>query len=173
MIRRRFLAGLLALAPAIALPLAGCKKPQPPTLIPQSAKVTNIDVAGIDMRVTFDAFNPNGYDLAVRKVSAHVVLDGKLDLGTVTADKPITLPAGQRILIEVPIQMRWNGAVGLGAIGALKKTVPYDVDGTANVGGETLNLDVPFKLKGEISQQQLVNATLKSLGNIPGLAPPR
>lgn len=171
MIDRRRILSLLCGASLLAI--GACKKPQPPQLIPQSAKVTNVDLAGIDLRVTFDAYNPNTYDLSVRRVSAHVVLDGKFDLGTVTADQPISLPAGKRILIEVPLAVRWNGASALGGLGAVKKAVPYEVDGIANVGGETLNLDVPFKLKGEITQQQLVNATLKSLGNIPGLAPPR
>ncbi len=173
MITRRALLPLVLGAAALAVGVPACKKPLPPQLSPQSAKVLNVDLAGIDLRVTFDAFNPNAYDLSVRRVTAHVVIDGKLDLGTVTADQPISLPAGKRILIEVPIQVRWNGASALGAVGAVKKVVPYEVDGTANVGGETLNLDVPFKLKGEITQQQLVNATLKSLPNIPGIAPPR
>ncbi|MBS2015011.1 MAG: LEA type 2 family protein [Deltaproteobacteria bacterium] len=157
----------------VASVLAGCKKPQPPQLTPKSAKVIAVDLAGIDLRVLFDAYNPNAYDLSVRRVSAHVVVDGKLDLGTVTADQPMSLPAGQRIALEVPLQVRWNGATALAAVGASRRSVPYEVDGIANVGGETLNLDVPFKMKGEITQQQLVNVTLKSLGNIPGLAPPR
>lgn len=173
MISRRALLPCVLGAAALVLAMPACKKPQPPQLVPQSAKVMNVDVAGIDMRVTFDAFNPNAYDLSVRRVTAHVVIDGKLDLGTVSADQPISLPAGKRILVEVPIAVRWNGATALGALGAVKKVIPYEVDGTANVGGETLNLDVPFKLRGEITQQQLVNATLKSLPNIPGITPPR
>lgn len=156
-----------------ALALVACSKPQPPQLVPKSAKVTNVDLAGMDVRVTFDAWNPNGYDLSVRRVTAHVVLDGKFDLGTVTADQPISLPAGKRVLIEVPLQVRWNGAASLGALGTVKRAVPYSVDGTANVGGERLNLDVPFTIHGEVTQQQLVNAALKSIPNIPGLPTPR
>lgn len=172
-IRRRRLFSLLAGAALLGGGVPGCKKPEPPQLVPQSAKVMNVDLAGIDLRVTFDAYNPNSYDLSVRRVTGHVVLDGRFDLGTVTADQPISLPAQKRVLIEVPLVVRWNGASALGGLGAVKKAVPYEVDGTANVGGEKLNLDVPFKLRGEITQQQLLNATLKSLGNIPGLAPPR
>jgi hypothetical protein len=39
------------------------------------------------------------------------------------------------------------------------------------VGGESLNIDVPFKLQGTITPEQQQQAGLKTLQNIPGLPP--
>jgi type II secretory pathway component PulM len=52
---------------------AGCTTPQPPQLTPQSAAITSVDIAGFDMRVKMDAFNPNGVELSIQSVTAHVV----------------------------------------------------------------------------------------------------
>ena len=165
--RRSALALVFAL---VALSAAGaCSKPQPPQLTPKEAKVTSVDLTGFDMRVKMEAFNPNGFDLSVRSVVAHVVVDGTHDLGTVTSAQPINLPANARTLIEVPLNMKWKGAADFASIASSKRPIPYTVDGTATVGGASLNVDVPFKLQGVITAEQLQQAGLKSLQGIPGL----
>ena len=162
--RRGALSLLFALFAAVA-----CSKPLPPQLTPKEAKITAIDPTGFDMRVKMEAYNPNGFALEVQSVTAHVIIDGTHDLGTVTASQPISLPANARTLIEVPINMKWKGAVNLATIASSKKPIPYAVDGTATVGGASLNVDVPFKLQGVLTPEQLQQAGLKSLQAIPGL----
>ena len=160
----------LFLVSTFTLLVAGaCSKPLPPQLTPKEAKVTSVDPTGFDMRVKMEAFNPNGFELSVRSVVAHVVVDGTHDLGTVTAAQPMSLPANARTLIDVPLNMKWKGAVNLATLAASRRPIPYVVDGTATVGGESLNIDVPFKLQGTMTPEQLQAAGLKSLQNIPGL----
>jgi LEA14-like dessication related protein len=147
-----------------AVMLVACQKPLPPQLTPKEVKVTAVSLEGFDMRVKMDAFNPNGFELSVRSVVAHVVVDGTQDLGTVTATQPITLPPSAHTAIDVPMSVRWKGVGGLATIAAARKPVPYTVDGTATIGGERLNVDVPFKLEGVITPQQAAEAAAKSLG---------
>jgi LEA14-like dessication related protein len=156
-------------AAALVASFGACTKPQAPQLTPKEAKVTSVDITGFDMRVKMDAFNPNGFDLSVRSVVARVIVDGNQDLGTVTASQPINLPANAHTLIDVPMNVKWKGVGGLASIAAAKRPVPYTVDGTATVGGDRLNVDVPFKLQGTITAEQLQQAGLKSLQGIPGL----
>jgi LEA14-like dessication related protein len=158
------LASLAAFVPSFA-----CSKPQAPQLTPQQAKVTAVDASGFDMTVKMDAFNPNGYELSVQSVVAHVLVDGTQDLGTVTASKPIALPANAHTAIEVPMNVKWKNAAGFATIATSRRPVPYTLDGTATVGGHSLNIDVPFKLQGTITAEQLQQAGLKSLQGIPGL----
>lgn len=146
-----------------------CAKPQPPQLTPLEAKVTAVDIGGFDMRVKLEAFNPNGFDLSVRSVTAHVIVDGSQDLGMVTALQPFNLPANARTAIDVPMTVKWKSAGSLVAVAASKRPVPYSVDGTATIGGPRLNFDVPFKLMGTITPAQLQHAAVKSLQAIPGL----
>lgn len=162
--RRAALSVLVALLATVA-----CSKPLPPQLTPKEAKVTAIDPTGLDMRVKMEAFNPNGFALEVQSVVAHVIIDGTHDLGTVTASQPISLPASARTLIDVPLNVKWKGAVNLVTLASSKKPIPYAVDGTATVGGASLNVDVPFKLQGVITPEQLQQAGLKSLQAIPAL----
>lgn len=180
MTRRSFLVAIVSLAAVVASSASvACSKPQPPQLTPEQAKVTAVDMNGFDMTVKMDAFNPNGFELAVQSVVAHVIVDGNQDLGTVTASKPIVLPASAHTAIDVPMNVKWKNATGFATIATSRRPVPYTVDGTATVGGNRLNVDIPFKLQGTITAEQLQQAGLKSLQAIPGLqglpglAPPR
>jgi LEA14-like dessication related protein len=148
---------------------AGCTTPQPPQLTPQSAAITSVDIAGFDMRVKMDAFNPNGVELSIQSVTAHVIVDGNQDLGTVTASQAFTLPANAHTALDVPMSVKWKSVGNLATIAAARRDVPYTLDGTAKVGGERLNIDLPFKLTGTLTAAQLQQAGMKSLQAIPGL----
>ena len=55
--------------------------------------------------------------------------------------------------------------------------LPYTVEGTVNLGGDVLNIDVPFHMDGTMTKDELIAATLHSMPAIPGLPtfalPPR
>ena len=142
-------ARVLSATTIVAVAVA-CSKPQPPQLTPKEAKVTSVD-------------------LSVRTVVAHVIVDGNQDLGTVTASQPFNLPANARTVIDVPMSVKWKNVGSVASIAAAKRPVPYTVDGTATVGGERLNVDVPFKMSGTLTAEQLQQAGMKSLQGIPGL----
>jgi LEA14-like dessication related protein len=156
-------------ASVLIVGVVACSKPQPPQLTPKSAQITAVDLTGFDLRVKMDAFNPNGIELSVRSVVAHVVVDGTQDLGTVTSSQPFVLPANAHTLVDVPLNVKWKGIGSVAAIAQSKRPVPYTVDGTATIGGEHLNVDIPFKLQGTMTAEQLQQATMKSLQGIPGL----
>lgn len=164
MLRRGALSFLLA--SGVVLAAGACQKPQPPQLTPKEARITAVDLSGFDMRVKLDAFNPNGFELSVRSVVAHVVVDGTRDLGTVTAPLPFNLPANARTTIDAPLSVKWKSAADLATLATSKRAIPYVVDGTASIGGSSLSVDVPFKLEGTITPQQLQQAGLKSLQNL-------
>lgn len=165
----RVRSALAAMATMATITAAACSKPLPPELTPKQAKVTSVDLSGFDMRLAMDAFNPNGFDLSIRSVVAHVTVDGNQDLGTVTASQPIRLPAKARATVEVPLNVKWQHVGRLASIAAAGRPLPYAVDGTATIGGERLNVEVPFKLQGVIPAEQIQQATLRSLQGIPGL----
>ncbi len=66
--------------------------------------------------------------------------------------------------------MKWKDLASIAALAAQSRGVPYQVSGTVAIGGETLNVDLPFRLAGTITHEQLVTAIGNSL---PGPAPPR
>jgi len=138
---------------AILLPLA-CSKPEPPRITPRSVTVTSLSNVGIDLDTKLSAENPNGFDLSAKSVTAKLVLDGTVDVGTVRVDKPFTLPSKGTTELDVPMSLPWNSLPALVPL-TQKASVPYAVDGTVEIGGR-LSIDVPFHLEGTLTRDQLI-----------------
>lgn len=164
MTRALFAAPLLA-----ALATAGCSGPEPPTLTPVSGAITSVSPSGLGMRVKLEAYNPNSYRLTTRDITAKVTLDNRYDAGTVTIPHALELPAQKRTALDIPVTVSWRDLAGLAGLAAAGRDVPYVVEGTVAIGGEKLNVDVPFKIAGTVTQKQLLQATMSSLPQIPGL----
>jgi hypothetical protein len=153
--------------PAAIVVLVGCARPKPPTITPEKATITSIGPGGIGVLLELGLDNPNSVELAGRSVTAKVVLDGKYDLGTVTAPNGIKLPAGKRTDLTMPMSLPWKDLTSLLALAGQSRNVPYEVDGTLTVGGDTLHADVPFHLNGVLTHEQLIQATVNSLPRLP------
>jgi LEA14-like dessication related protein len=152
-----------------ALASAGCSGPEPPTLTPVSGAITSVSPAGLGLRVKLEAYNPNSFALTTRDVTAKVTLDGRYDAGTVTIRHPLDLPAQKRTPLDIPVTMTWRDLTGLAGLAAAGRDLPYAVEGTVAIGGEKLNVNVPFRIAGTVTQKQLLQATMSSLPQIPGL----
>jgi len=161
---------LALLSFAFAFAFAACARPEPPTLVAKQATVTGVTLAGVDLRLQVEAHNPNGFDLTARTVTAKVTLDGKYDVGTVTVPSGVTLPAGKSTMLDVPTSVKWTDLSQLVALAAANRPIPFTVAGTAAIGGEKLNVDVPFRIDGTMTPEQLGQAATRSLG-IPGMVP--
>ena len=153
----------IAVLVLVLLAAFGCKKPDPPTLTPKQATVTGLTLAGVDLQLDVDALNPNSFDLQAQRVTARVVVDGKYDVGTVTVNSGLTLPAGKSVTISVPVSVKWTDLTQMVTLAAANRPIPYTVEGTATIGGSTLNVDLPFHLDGTLTQAQLTQAALNSL----------
>ena len=171
MVRRAPLAALFLFCALVAALALGCK-PKPPQITVKSGQITRVDAQGFEVVLHIDAYNPNSYALSVRGVDADVLVDGRLDLGKVTIARPLSIPPAQRVPIDVPVASRWTDLVAMGTIAASNRSVPYTVKGTVTVGGETLNVDVPYAFDGVITHEQMVKAAVGSIPRIPGLELP-
>lgn len=157
------------LAFAAVATFAACEKPAPPTIVPKEAKVVTVSPAGLDILLKVEATNPNKYALSAQSITGTAKLDGKWDLGSVTITKPIALPPGVPTLIDVPMTMPWSDLRALGALATTKRPVPYTVQGTVTIGGEKLNVTLPYAMTGTISQEQIAAAAMKSIPSLPGV----
>ena len=147
---------------ALAAWAIGCS-PAPPTLKPKSLVVKSVTPAGLELEVTIDAWNPNSIALETRKVKAHVTLAQRVELGEVTVDSKVKIPANKHADIVVPMTYSWSNLVELGLLAARQDVIPFTVEGTANIGGTSLNVDVPFTIEGTLTRAQLVSLTARSL----------
>jgi LEA14-like dessication related protein len=163
---------LAAAVAALAVDLAACTRPEPPTVKPVSGRVTAITNAGLDAEATLEATNPNDFAIDVKSFTAKLTLDHRIDLGTVTSPHRVTLPPNGKKVFTVPLSVKWNDAAALLPLGLSKKDVPWDADGTVKITAESLDVDVPFKVSGVVTHQQVMQAvgrSVPSISGIPGL----
>ncbi len=152
--------------------LSACSKLEPPTIVPKSARVATVSPAGLDVVVQVEATNPNSVTLSAQSFTGKATVDGKYELATVTVTKPVVLPPKTPTLIEVPMTMPWQDLNAVVAMSTAQKAVPYVITGTVTVGGESLNVQVPYSMSGTITKEQLTAAAMRSIPAIPGLTVP-
>jgi LEA14-like dessication related protein len=160
---RLFTASFLFLAAC----LTACSRPEPPTLTPEKGEVSSVGPDGIHLVLHFGVKNPNRYELSARSVTGRVKLAGQYDVGSVTVTQPFQLAPGKTTPMMVPMTVGLKDVPLVLGLAATNETLPYDVEGTVNVGGENINVDLPFRLSGLVTQEQLLKATVNSLPRLP------
>ncbi len=143
-----------------------CSRPVAPTIAAERATVTSLDATGIGLDVELAATNPNPADLSVRELTAHLVLDGNREIGTVTVPDTITLAAGKTTPVSVRVSLPWTDLGALAPLALSGTDVPYAIDGTLSLTGALQSVGIPFRLAGTIPREQIVRAAIPS---IPGL----
>ncbi len=144
----------------------GCSRPAPPTIAAERATVTRVDASGITLDLELTATNPNTTDLSVRELTAHLVLSGDRDVGTVTVPDAVALAAGRATPLSVQVSLTWSDLGTLAPLALAGTDVPYSVDGKLSLGGMLRSIDVPFRLSGSIPRDQMIRAAIPA---IPGL----
>lgn len=159
----------MAFGAALLTTLSGCQKPVPPQITPKEVRVVALGPQGLEVLLKVEATNPNKLTLSVQSISAQAKLDNRWDMGAVAIAKPIVLPSNTPTMIDVPLTMPWSDVTALRTLASNPNPIPFAVEGFAKVGGERLNVDLPFAISGTITREQMVNAAMKGLPAIPGL----
>ena len=149
----------------VAITLAGsigCSKPQPPTITPKSAQVVAVGPTGVQLVVALDVSNPNDFPIVAQAVDGHLLLgagDG-IELGQAHAVPTSSIPAQGTSTVTSQLSVTWSSLAALAPFMLSPAAVPYHFNGTVTLGGEHLNLSLPFTLNGELTRAQLINAGL-------------
>jgi len=154
---------------AAVLALTSCTKPEVPTVKPVSGRLVGVTTSGIDVEAKLEAYNPNDFEIEVLSYTASVTLDHKINLGSITSQQKVTLPPKKKKTFDVPVSMKWNDAQQLVPLALSKRDVPWDADGKVKIGGDSIDVELPFKVSGVVTHQQVQEAVSRSLPKIPGL----
>lgn len=160
---------LLAFSASLALWALGCSTPEVPTITAEKVTVISSKPEGLNLEVTLDAHNPNSIKLTARSIKAKVTINTNTELAEVTVPTKITLPAKKSTKLVIPVTVQWGAAAAMAMAAVNSPTVPFTMKGTANVGGDSLNVDLPFTVHGTITRQQLIDAVSLAIPQIPGL----
>jgi len=150
-----------ALGAALVLATA-CAKPKPPSITPKSAQVLAVGGAGVTLAVAFEVVNPNRFPLIVHAVDGRLMVGagGGSELGSAHAEPASSIPAEGTSTVTSQIAIAWTNLAALTPFLLSPAAVPYHFDGNASIGGESLNVSLPFTLTGELTRAQLINAGL-------------
>ena len=161
----------LVIAAFAALTFAtACAKPKPPTITPKSARVLAVGSTGVSLAVAFDVANPNRFPLIVHAVDGSFSLGPGTgtELGKAHAEPASSIPAEGTSTVTSQIAVAWTNLAALTPFMLSPAAVPYRFDGTATLGGESLNVKLPFTLTGELTRGQLISAGLNGLSSPAG-----
>jgi len=161
--------GLLSIA-LVALAV-GCSKPKAPTLTPRSAQVSAIKADGVQLALVLGAHNPNGFPIVANSVNGTFELQDGTPLGSAESSESFTIPSEGDQDLKATLDVRFNSMSVLAPYALAAKAVPYRIRGSARIGSENLNVDVPFTIDGVLTPEQVVAAGLRGAANL--LAPPK
>lgn len=159
---------LLSLCAVLVL-CAGCSRPKPPTVTPVSAEVTSLSPTVLNLLAKLDVHNPNGFPLVVHGVSGKLVLDKSINMGTARTVSGVSVAPNATQRVSVTLSVPWQNLARLAPLVLTGQPVSYRFDGKATIGGNHLNVDLPFTLTGSLTSEQLLQAGLKNLPKLPGL----
>lgn len=152
------------IATAAVCSLGACASPQPPIVVPQSVQVVGVSGAGLRLAVTLTVTNPNAFPLIAHRVVGDLFI-GMSDqkLGTGQASPRQSIPSKGSSVVESQLQVAWQDLTILGRLMG-QPAVPYSFRGQVTIGGDTLSVNVPFDLRGQLTREQLIAAGLRGLG---------
>jgi LEA14-like dessication related protein len=155
--------GRSALLASVLLATA-CSTPEPPRVTPRSVRVTSVAPGGVGLAVELDVYNPNSFPLLVRTVNGTLEVGNGIEIGRGRADPAGNIPARGSSLVPTQLSLGFTNLPALSQFALSAKPVPYTFRGVATVGGEKLNADVPFSIKGELTREQVLQAGMRGLG---------
>lgn len=159
------LAALLLFGALLAA--TACSKPQPPTITPRAVKVSSVGPAGLTLAIELDVHNPNSFALSARSVEGTLEIGEGVEVGSARATPEAAIPARESAIVQSELHVNVTNLPALAPYALLERPVPYRFRGQAQVGGESLNVGVPFELRGELTRAQLLELGLRGLGALP------
>jgi LEA14-like dessication related protein len=153
-------ASILLLA-CLAASANGCSKPKPVAITPQSAQLGSIGPDGVGLSLVLNVHNPNSFPIMASAVNAVVELQDGQELGRGSSLPAFTIPSQGDASLPAQVDLRWTNLALVTPFALAAKPLPYRVRGSARIGGESLNVELPFTIDGQLTPEQVVQAGLR------------
>lgn len=156
---------VLAATAAVAISSAGCTiHVEQPRITPRDMQFTGIDGSGLVFQVTFNAYNPNTFELVLRDLDAHLWLQGN-DVGSTVSALGATLPAMQEVPVTARVTMPWNGAPAWLLTAAASPMVEYTLRGQVTVE-RFISVRANFETAGTVPRSFFMQGAAGTVNNL-------
>jgi len=154
---------LLALL-VLAFSVTACSRPVPPTVTPREARVTRVDPSRLVLSIVLDVSNPNSFSIVAQAVDGALELENGTVLGHARVPLQTSIPAKSSSQVTSELSVPWANLPALAPFALSGTDVRFRFRGTATIGGESLNVGVPFELAGVLNRAQVLELGLRGLG---------
>ena len=145
----------------LALSLLACARPQPPQISPRVVQVAAVSPSGIDLDVQLGVHNPNAFPLSAEAVSGTLYIGNQQRLGRGEARPKQPIPGKSDGVVASRVHIDWADVTALLPLLQRERSV-YEFRGDVTLGGESLNVTLPFSLSGELTRAELIQAGLRA-----------
>ncbi len=138
------------------LVLAGCSKIaerafSTPTIAARGVKVRSVGLTGGSIEVTLAIVNPNPYPLPVQRATYSFALADSTEIGRGETTVAFTLPARDSAVVQLPVDVSWQGLRAAARDAARDGTIDYRIGGTVTLDTPLGNPNVPFESVGSFT----------------------
>jgi hypothetical protein len=155
---------------ATALLTLACSKPKPVEVTPRSVQLTAIQPQGLQLALVLGVHNPNRFAIRASDVKGTLSLQDGTVLGRGVASDTVTVLAEQTAAVPTSLTMTWTNLAALAPFALSPQPLSYKIHGSARIGSDHLNVEVPFDIAGQLTREQVLQASARGAGgSIPAL----
>jgi LEA14-like dessication related protein len=148
----------------LAFAVTACSRPVPPTVTPREVRVTRVDPTRLVLSVVLDVNNPNSFSIVAQAVDGALGLENGTVLGHARVPLQTSIPAKSTSQVTSELSVPWANLPALAPFALSGVDVRFRFRGTATIGGENLNVGVPFELAGVLNRAQVLELGMRGLG---------
>jgi len=143
-------------APILILALAACsaiaeRAFSRPTIVVRGVKLRSVGITGGAIEVSLHITNPNLYPLAVQHATYTFALVDSTEVGRGESAAAFTLPAHDSTVVQLPLDVSWEGLRAAARDAARDGTVDYRLTGSVTIDTPVGNPNVPFESAGRFT----------------------
>ena len=122
-----------------------------PTIAVRGVKVRSVGITGGSIEVALHISNPNPYPLPVQRATYTFALADSTEIGRGESAAAFTLPAHDSTVVQLPLDVSWQGLRAAGRDAARDGTVDYRLTGSVTIDTPVGNPNVPFEATGRFT----------------------
>jgi LEA14-like dessication related protein len=122
-----------------------------PTVAVRSVKLKSIGLTGGSIEVALAIANPNPYPLPVRHAVYTFALRDSTEVGRGESAAAFTLPAHDSTVVDLPIDLSWQGLRAAARDASRDGTVDYVLKGSVTLESPIGNPNIPFQTSGRFT----------------------
>ena len=122
-----------------------------PTIAVRSVKLKSVGLTGGSIEIALAIANPNPYPLPVQHAVYSFALKDSTEIGRGESAVAFTLPAHDSTVVDLPVDVSWQGLRAAARDASRDGTVDYILKGSVTLETPIGNPNIPFQTTGRFT----------------------